>query len=113
MKFQKWLSKRTYIKGDLDNIETWIKNLYGKIQLETLQEEKTEKKLEGKSLIEQFKRIPPKFLDEKTRIAINKKLHGRKKTSSDSYYLRKLKTIILEKLKEATYYEMLRNILES
>jgi hypothetical protein len=36
-----------------------------------------------------------------------------KKTNSDNYYLRKLKSIVREKLKEAEYYQILRDILES
>jgi len=64
-------------------------------------------------LIEQFRTIPPTFLDEKTRIAINKKLNGTKRTSSDNYYLRKLQSLIREKLNEAEYYELLKSILDS
>ena len=64
-------------------------------------------------LIEQFRTIPPTFLDEKTRIAINKKLNGTKRTSSDNYYLRKLKSLVREKLDEASYYELLKTILDS
>jgi hypothetical protein len=113
IEFRNWLNKRTYLKGDLDNIETWVKNLYSKIQSESIQELKSIEKTEKKSLIEQFKRVPPKLLDEKIRVALSKKLHGRQKTKSDNYYLRKLKTMVQEKLKEARYYEILKKILES
>ncbi|GAH14295.1 unnamed protein product, partial [marine sediment metagenome] len=44
--------------------------------------------------------------------AKNKKLKGMNKTNSDNYYLRKLKSIVREKLKEAEYYAILRDILE-
>ena len=63
-------------------------------------------------LCNQFKKIPHNFLDEKTRVAINKKMRGTKRTNSDNYYLRKLKTMVQEKLKEASYYEILKKILE-
>ena len=63
-------------------------------------------------LIQQFRKIPANFLDEKTRIAINKKLHGQKRTNSDNYYLRKLKAEIKEKLYEASYFEILKAIIE-
>jgi hypothetical protein len=67
----------------------------------------------GENLINSYKSIPVKFLDEKTRIALNKKLRGMKRTNSDNYYLRKLKIIVKEKLKDAEYYNILRDILES
>jgi len=44
---------------------------------------------------------------------LNKKLKGIKRTNSDNYYLRKLKIIIKEKLKDAEYYNIIRDILES
>jgi hypothetical protein len=65
------------------------------------------------NLVNSYKTIPVKFLDEKTRIALNKKLKGITRTNSDNYYLRKLKNIIKEKLKDAEYYNILRDILES
>jgi len=63
-------------------------------------------------LIQQFRKIPFNFLDEKTRIAVNKKLHGQKRTNSDNYFLRKLKAEIKEKLHEASYFEILKAIIE-
>lgn len=113
MEFKNWLDQRTYLKGDIDKLETWVKNLYLKIETEEDQEISALNPSEKKTLIEDFKRIPPKLLDEKSRVALSKKLHGRQKTSSDTYYLRKLKTIVQEKLKEARYYEILKNILDS
>ncbi len=110
IEFKEWLNQRTYLKGDLDKIEIWIHNLNKKLTLETKDQElKTSKA----HLIEQFRKIPPKFLDEKTRVAINKKLYGTKRTSSDNYYLRKLKKFIQDKLIEASYYELLKTILDS
>ena len=74
LEFKKWLKERTYLKGDLDNIEIWIRNLYKKIESENSQAEISSNRRE---LIEQYRKIPPKFLDEKTRIAINKKMYGK------------------------------------
>lgn len=109
IEFKDWLNQRTYLKGDLDKIEMWIKNLNNRIRIET--EQNAEKETKTK-LIGQFRRIPPKFLDEKTRIVINKVIWGSQTNSSDSYYLKKLKVIINEKLKEAEYYKILKNILQ-
>ncbi|MHA2288138.1 MAG: hypothetical protein ACXABG_05065, partial [Promethearchaeota archaeon] len=113
IEFKDWLDKRTYIKGDIERIETWIENLHYilrsniEIQNSSLGDE------EKKTLIQNYKAIPVNFLNEQYRIAINKKLKGMKKTNSDNYYLRKLKTTVREKLKEAEYYEILRDILDS
>jgi len=113
LEFKKWLSQRTYIKGDIDKLEIWIKNLYNKLDLEEKEEgKKTNEKKNKVQLSEKFKRIPPKFIEEKMRLAITKKLRGTKGTSSDAYYIRKLKGIIQEKLKEAEYYEILKKILQ-
>ena len=110
IEFKDWLNQRTYLKGDLDKIEVWIQNLNKKVTLESNDQEMN---ITRAHLIEQFRTIPPTFLDEKTRIAINKKLNGTKRTSSDNYYLRKLKSLIREKLNEASYYELLKTILDS
>ena len=87
-----------------------IQNLQKKISLEGKTKERKNMRTH---LIEQFRTIPPRLLDEKTRIAINKKLYGTKRTSSDNYYLKKLKSLIREKLNEASYYELLKKILDS
>ena len=113
IEFKEWLNQRHYLKGDLDKIEAWINNLYLKLGSEAIEISNEEKKSIKSQLKEEFKEIPVNFLDEKIRIALNKKLNGTKKTSSDAYYLRKLKTIIQEKLKEAKYYETLRKIIEN
>ncbi|MFX1321079.1 MAG: hypothetical protein ACFFAQ_05470 [Promethearchaeota archaeon] len=112
IEFKDWLNQRTYLKGDLDKIEIWIKNLYMKIKRVNEQESKLNLKNERKELLDKYKRIPLKFLDEKSRVVINKKLYNSKKTSSDYYILRKLKETVNEKLKEAEYYHILRTILE-
>jgi len=112
IEFKQWLNQRHYLKGDLDKIETWIKKLYISLNVETEESSDKEEKNLKRQLKEQFKEIPVNFLDEKTRILINKKLSGTKKTSSDAYYLRKLKASVQEKVKEAKYYEILRKILE-
>lgn len=110
LEFKDWLNQRNYLKGDLDKIETWVINLYKTVEFE--QESRLSLISDRKQLIDKYKRIPPKFLDEKTRVAINKKLYNSKKTSSDYYILRKLKETVNEKLKEAEYYHILRRILE-
>jgi len=110
IEFKDWLNQRTYLKGDLDKIEVWIQNLNKKVTLESNDQEMN---ITRAHLVEQFRTIPPTFLDEKTRIAINKKLNGTKRTSSDNYYLRKLKSLVREKLNEAEYYELLKSILDS
>jgi len=107
--FKDWLDNRTYLKGDIQKIETWIENIYRKINKFKIKEKNRNTK---KELIDEYKEIPVDFLDEKTRIAINKKLRGIKRTNSDNYYLKKLKGRIKEKLKEAKYYATLREILE-
>ncbi|NVM17397.1 MAG: hypothetical protein HWN80_06740 [Candidatus Lokiarchaeota archaeon] len=113
IEFKDWLDNRTYIKGDIERIETWVENLHILLResLENHNSQYSEK--EKKIIIQNYNSIPVNFLDETMRIAINKKLKGMKRTNSDNYYLRKLKNIIKEKLKEAEYYNILRDILES
>ena len=111
IEFKDWLNKRTYLKGDIDKIEIWIKNLNKKLDYENTQGVMAKNNVKSE-LGTQFKKIPHNFLDEKTRIAINKKMRGSKRTNSDNYYLKKLKTMVQEKLKEASYYEILKKILE-
>jgi hypothetical protein len=109
LEFTNWLNNRTYLKGDIEKIEIWIENLYRKLKGTNNNNTTEERKL----LNERYKEIPPNFIEEKMRIAINKKLRGTQRTSSDTYYLRKMKSLVKEKLKEAEYYEILRQILES
>ena len=109
LEFKEWINQRTYLKGDIEKIETWIKNMYLKIQTDKSVEEDSNYK---KELIKEYKNIPPNFLDEKTRVAINKKIHGTERTNSDNYYLRKLKKTVQEKLNESKYYEIIDNLLK-
>ncbi len=110
LEFKEWLNKRTYLKGDIDKIETWIRNLSSTVNSVIVQE--SIKSDEKREIIKKYKEIPPKLLDEKTRIALNKKIYGTKRTNSDNYYLRKLKSLIQEKLKEGEYYEILDKIIK-
>ncbi|MBY9011425.1 MAG: hypothetical protein KGD70_03535 [Candidatus Lokiarchaeota archaeon] len=113
IEFKDWLDIRTYIKGDIERIETWIETLYILLR-ESLENQDNHDNEDGKKgMIDDYKSIPVDFLDEKTRIALNKKLRGMKKTNSDNYYLRKLKTIVREKINDVKYYYILRDILES
>lgn len=109
IEFKEWLDTRTYLKGDLNRIETWIKILYKKI--ESVSKELNAEN-EREKLIEEFRKIPPDLLEEKIRIALNKKLRGTKRDSSDYYYLRKLKSDVDNVLIQAKYYETLKKILE-
>ena len=112
IEFNSWLNQRTYLKGDLDKIEMWIRNLNSKIISKATQESNQSDYNGKRKIIDEYKRIPLQLLDEKIRVAINKKIHGGKKTSSDTYYLRKLKTKVQTKLTEAKYYEILNEILK-
>lgn len=107
IEFKDWLNQRTYLKGDFERIEMWIKNLNSLLNMSSKWKEKSELHNEKKRLIEKYKEIPPKFLDEKTRVAINKLIYGTQRTNSDNYYLRKLKTHLREKQKESEYYEII------
>jgi hypothetical protein len=107
IEFKDWLSQRTYLKGDFDKIERWIKNLYSSIKLESERKKNLAIYDDKKNIINKYKEIPPGFLDEKTRVAISKLIHGTKRTNSDNYYIRKLKSLLKEKLKEAEYYNIL------
>ena len=112
LEFKDWLDNRTYIKGDVERVQAWIENLYSMVDISINFQNKARFNNGGENLINRYKSIPVKFLDEKTRIALNKKLRGMKRTNSDNYYLRKLKIIVKEKLKDAEYYNILRDILE-
>ena len=73
IEFKEWLNQRHYLKGDLDKIEAWINNLYLKLGSEAIEISNEEKKSIKSQLKEEFKEIPVNFLDEKIRIALNKK----------------------------------------
>ena len=113
IEFKDWLINRSYLKGDLERIETWVANLYLILTASLEQQKEASGEFSKKNLINNYKSIPVNFLDEKTRIALNKKLKNTTKTTSDNYYLRKLKNLVKEKIKEAEYYEILREILDS
>jgi len=112
VEFRDWLNKRTYLKGDLDEIATWINNLYNKLTLEVPQTDDEDNDTERLDLKKQYKKIPLSFLDDKTRIAINKIVYGQNRSNSDNYYVKKLNLEIQDKLKEAEYYRILKKILE-
>jgi hypothetical protein len=111
IEFNNWLNNRTYIAGDIDKIEVWIKNLYNKLTSNYINPNFEENN--RTDLLTKYKEIPPTFLEEKIRIALNKKMKGMNRSSTDNYYLKKLKKLINEKLKDAEYYEILNQILES
>ncbi|MFX0071100.1 MAG: hypothetical protein ACFFAO_08415 [Candidatus Hermodarchaeota archaeon] len=113
VEFKDWLNQRTYLKGDLDKIEMWIMNLNIKLKDHIAQTNRENVKKNRAELIRQFNKIPVKFLDEKTRLAITKKINGITRTNTDNYYIRKLKTKIQENQNEAHYYKILKKILES
>jgi len=110
--FKNWLNARTYLQGDKPKIETWIINLNRILEEQHKNKTIKDNKEHKENLIENFRKISPRFLDEKTRIAIIKKLQGKDLTSSNQYYLRKLKKKIEERLKELNNYQILRDILE-
>ncbi|MBD3340529.1 MAG: hypothetical protein GF353_15585 [Candidatus Lokiarchaeota archaeon] len=110
--FRDWLIKRRYLKGDIDKIAIWINNLNDKLISMTKKNREINDEAIKKSLKDNFKEIPPKFLDEKTRIALNKVLHKRKRNASDTYYLTKLKKEIQKRLREDRYYRILEKVLE-
>jgi hypothetical protein len=109
IEFKNWVDSRTYLKGDTEMIETWIKILYKKM----VSINKVLKKDNyDQDLVEDFRKIPVDFLDEQTRLAVIKKLRNTKRTNSDNYFLRKLKMIVEIKLIEAKYYKILKSILD-
>jgi len=79
IKFNNWLNQRTYLKGDMDKIEMWIKNLYFKMSSEAAHESSQIDNNEKRKIINEYKKIPPQLLDEKIRIALNKKIQVEKK----------------------------------
>ncbi|MCK4380851.1 MAG: hypothetical protein KAW51_06890, partial [Candidatus Lokiarchaeota archaeon] len=50
--FKNWLNQRTYLKGDIDKIETWIKNLYLIVKLDSEQKPKLAIFNEKKKIVE-------------------------------------------------------------
>lgn len=109
IKFKDWLNNRHYLKGDIQKIEVWIKNLNEILNLEHEENDKSDKS----ELKDLYKTIPPDILDDKYRIILYKKLYAKRLDNSDRYYLKKLKILIKKKLTEAQYYEILNRILEA
>lgn len=93
VEFKHWLNQRTYLKGDIHKLQTWVKNLYSKMEKPSEDMLETELKDKKVQLKEDFKLIPPDLVEKKIRLAVSKKIHGRQRNSSDNYYLRKLKKI--------------------
>ncbi|MBY9003218.1 MAG: hypothetical protein KGD73_04550 [Candidatus Lokiarchaeota archaeon] len=109
IEFKNWVDSRTYLKGDTEKIETWIKVLYKKmISINKV----LNKDNYDQDLDEEFRKIPVDFLDEQTRLAVIKKLRNTKRTNSDNYFLRKLKLVVEIKIIEAKYYKILKRILD-
>ncbi|MHA1105104.1 MAG: hypothetical protein ACTSPN_05210 [Promethearchaeota archaeon] len=109
IEFKNWVDSRTYIKGDIEKIETWIKIIYKKmVSINKV----LNKDNYDQDLVEDFRKIPVDFLEEQTRFAVIKKLRNTKRTNSDNYFLRKLKMVVEIKLIEAKYYKILKNILD-
>lgn len=106
-----WLNSRTYLQGDMEKIETKLTNIYKKMIHSKIPEITGKDSHFMRNLRDKYNEIPIDFLDEKTRIAVNKRLRGMKRNNSDNYYLRKLQNEIKEKLKEAEYYHILKEIL--
>jgi len=108
IKFKDWLNNRHYLKGDIQKIEVWIRNLYELLNLEN----DKNNSLDKSELKELYKTIPPDILDDKYRMIFYKKINAKRLDNSDRYYLKKLKISIRKKLTEARYYEILNRILE-
>ena len=107
--FKNWVDSRTYLKGDIEKIETWIKVLYKKmVSINKV----LNKGNFDQDIDEAFRKIPVDFLDEQTRLAVIKKLRNTKRTNSDNYFLRKLKLVVEIILIEAKYFKILKKILE-
>ncbi len=108
--FKKFLNSRTYLRGDIEQIISWINNLNYKYK-EMLNPENFLDPVSKKTRIELLKEIPPTFLDEKLTLTLKKHVHKDNMNNSDKYYLRKLKKIVKDELKEARLYQILDKIL--
>ncbi len=114
IEFYDWLNNRIYLQGDRGKIKQWITSLYKIIEEEKRINSKMSKSDGNREheLNKKFRTIPPRLIDEKTRVALQKKLRWTETTSSDDYYLRKLKTEMQEKLKELKYLKILKDIIQ-
>lgn len=110
LEFKDFLNSRTYLRGDLEKLINWITNLNYKYE-ELIQNNNSKDSKNNKSAQELLKEVPPKFLDEKLTITLKRFVNKSEINNSDRYYLRKLKNIISDKLKELKIYEFLDEIL--
>ncbi len=108
--FKKFLNSRTYLRGDLDKLITWIINLNYKYK-ELINSNENFNTNNKESNIELLKEIPPTFLDEKLTLTLKKYAYKDKMNNSDRYYLRKLKSLVKDQLKRARIYQIMDKIL--
>jgi len=108
--FKEFLNSRTYLRGDIEHIISWINNLNYKYK-ELLNLENSIDPVNKNTKIELLKDIPPTFLDEKLTLALKKYVYRDNMNNSDKYYLRKLKKIAKDELKKAKLYQILDKIL--
>lgn len=110
LEFKEFLNSRTYLRGDLDNLITWITNLNYKYK-ELINSNENLDTNDKKSNIELLKEIPPTFFDEKLTLTLKKYAYIDKLNNSDRYYLRKLKSLVKDQLKRARIYQIVDKIL--
>ncbi len=108
--FKKFLNSRTYLRGDLDNLITWINNLNYKYK-ELFNSNENLNTNNKTSNIELLLEIPPTFLDQKLTLILKKYAYKDKMNNSDRYYLRKLKSLVKDQLKRARIYQIVNQIL--
>ncbi len=108
--FKKFLNSRTYLRGDLDKLITWIINLNYKYK-ELINSNENFNTNNKESNIELLKEIPPTLLDEKLILTLKKYAYKDKMNNSDRYYLRKLKSLVKDQLKTARIYQIMDKIL--
>jgi len=110
LEFKEFLNSRTYLRGDLDNLITWITNLNYKYK-ELINSNENLDTNDKESNIELLKEIPPTFFDEKLTLTLKKYAFIDKLNNSDRYYLRKLKSLVKDQLKRARIYQIVDKIL--
>ncbi len=110
LEFKEFLNSRTYLRGDLDNLITWITNLNYKYK-ELINSNENLDTNDKESNIELLKEIPPTFFDEKLTLTLKKYAYIDKLNNSDRYYLRKLKSLVKDQLKRARIYQIVDKIL--
>lgn len=110
LEFKEFLNSRTYLRGDLENLITWITNLNYKYK-ELINSNENLDTNDKESNIELLKEIPPTFFDEKLTLTLKKYAYIDKLNNSDRYYLRKLKSLVKDQLKRARIYQIVDKIL--